>query len=313
MVTSRLFRFIRCLNFSTLRQLIKQIGKHRLPGLASEIAYNSMLAMFPAILAILTAIGYLENSQATFTELVTKLAPLVPTEVLTLIQNFIQDLSEVRNNQQLFSLSFVASLWVASGAVSAAMNALDQIHYADNKKLRPFWRAKLVSLGLTIGVLVLIIVASMLIFISDLIVQVLADRGGALESEILKSRRVESGLLRIWRLLRWPLALGIMAAAFGFIYRYGTHRRQRGFPIFPGAMTAALLWAVLSGLFRAYVSNFGNYNRTYGAIGAVIVLLLWLYLTALVMLIGEQLNVVVGEAWHRRSLTSAQGTQDRRH
>jgi membrane protein len=193
------------------------------------------------------------------------------------------------------------------------MNALDQIHYADNKKLRPFWRAKLVSLGLTIGVLVLIIVASMLIFISDLIVQVLADRGGALESEILKSRRVESGLLRIWRLLRWPLALGIMAAAFGFIYRYGTHRRQRGFPIFPGAMTAALLWAVLSGLFRAYVSNFGNYNRTYGAIGAVIVLLLWLYLTALVMLIGEQLNVVVGEAWHRRSLTSAQGTQDRRH
>ncbi|HEY9882032.1 MAG TPA: YhjD/YihY/BrkB family envelope integrity protein, partial [Thermosynechococcaceae cyanobacterium] len=85
------------------------------------------------------------------------------------------------------------------------------------------------------------------------------------------------------------------------IYRFGPSRWTVGTPILPGAILAAIFWAVLSGLFRFYVTHFGSYNRAYGVIGAVIVLLLWLYLSSLVMLIGAQLNVTVGAAMQRRS------------
>jgi membrane protein len=99
--------------------------------------------------------------------------------------------------------------------------------------------------------------------------------------------------------------LSIVATAFAFIYRFGPSRWSHGTPIMPGALLAAISWAILSGLFRLYVSNFGNYNRAYGAVGAVIILLLWLYMSSLVLLLGDQLNVTVGEAMQQGKLKAA--------
>jgi membrane protein len=141
-------------------------------------------------------------------------------------------------------------------------------------------------LALTIGSIILLFTASFLVFISELVLKLAVDfidRNGA------------SILLTAWRLLSWPLALSIVATAFAFIYRFGPSRWKPGTPIVPGAVLAAVSWAVVSGLFRLYVANFGNYNKVYGAVGAVIVLLLWLYMTSLVLLLGDQLNVIVGE------------------
>jgi membrane protein len=103
------------------------------------------------------------------------------------------------------------------------------------------------------------------------------------------------------RLLTWVLYLGIVSIAFGLVYRIGPSRWISNKPIFPGAILAAISWATISSLFRLYVSNFGDYNRAYGAVGTVIVLLLWLYLSSLVLLIGDQLNVTVGEDMAARS------------
>jgi membrane protein len=155
----------------------------------------------------------------------------------------------------------------------------------------PFWKAKLISLGLTIGTIVLLLLASFLVFISDLILQFFVRESGLYI------------LLTIWRLLSWPLALAIMSAAFAFVYRYGPSRWDSGTPMMPGAVLAAVSWAMLSALFRLYVSNFGNYNKAYGAIGAVIVLMLWLYMSAAVLLVGDQLNVTVGDAMYSRNKT----------
>ena len=267
--------------------------KRRLMGLSAEMAYNAILALFPAILAILTAIGLFEESlQQTFHNLADQLSEVAPDEAMQLMRDFAKEIN-LTKNRGLFSLSFIVAIWASSGALSAAMNALDQIHEIPPEKTRPFWKAKLISLGLTIGSFLLLVIASFLVFISDLVLQIVVDKSGA------------SVLLTVWRLLSWPLALGIIATSSAFIYRFGPSRWSHGTPIMPGAILAAISWAILSGLFRIYVANFGNYNKVYGAVGAVIVLLLWLYMTSLVLLLGDQLNVTVGEAMQQAKAKAA--------
>lgn len=286
MLSTRFVRFFRHISWATLKNTLIRVGERRLLGLSAEIAYNTMLSLFPAILAILTAIGLFEESlQSTFKQLAVQISKVAPDEALFLIRDFSREITQSKNTG-LFSISFVVAIWAASGALSAAMTALDQIHQIPPKQTRPFWKAKLISLGLTIGTILLLLLASFLVFISDLILKFLVSESGF------------SFLLSIWRLLSWPLALCIVSAAFAFVYRYGPSRWDSGTPMMPGAVLAAISWAILSALFRLYVSNFGNYNQAYGAVGAVIVLLLWLYMSAVVLLVGDQLNVTVGEAMH---------------
>lgn len=284
MLKTRFVRFFRHLSWFTLKKTVARVGERRLLGLSSEIAYNAMLSLFPAILAILSAIGLFEESlQDTFKSLAVQLSKVAPDEAMVLIRDFARGITQSKNTG-LFSISFGAAIWAASGALSAAMDALDQIHQIPQEQRRPFWKAKLISLGLTIGTILLLLLGSFLVFISDVVLQF-----------FVREIRGLSVLVDVWRLLSWPLALGIVSAAFAFIYRYGPSRWNSGTPMMPGAVLAAVLWAILSGLFRLYVTNFGNYNQAYGAVGAVIVLMLWLYMTAVVVLVGDQLNVSVGE------------------
>ena len=102
-------------------------------------------------------------------------------------------------------------------------------------------------------------------------------------------------LLKLLQLLSWPLALVIVTTTVAFIYRFGPSRWPPGKPILPGAVLAAVSWVIVSGLFRHYVAHFSNYNKIYGAVGAVIILQLWLYISSLVLLLGDQLNFTVGE------------------
>ncbi len=293
MAKPRFVRFFRNFNAYTLKKTFTSTIERRLLGLASEIAFNAMLSLFPAILAALTAIGLFEQSlQDTFKQLAVQLSQIAPEEALVLIRDFASKEITNSKNSGLFSFSFVVALWIASGAVSTAMTALDQIHQIPPDKMRPFWKAKLISLGLTIGTIMLFVMASFLVFISDLVLRL-----------ILRENDFFGLLLHFWQLLRWSLALGIVAAAFAFIYRYGPSVWNSGTPMMPGAMIAAISWAIVSNLFRVYVANFGNYNIAYGAVGAVIVLMLWLWMSAAVLLIGDQLNVIVGE--DMRSPTSS--------
>lgn len=288
-MSSRFIRFFQHLNLKTLQKTIVCAGQQRLPGLASEMAYNAMLALFPTILAVLTAIGIFRPLKQTFQELAGRVSAVAPTEALGLIENFAQAIS-TSSNGGLFSISFLLAIWASSGALSAAMTALDQIHQIPPAKVRPFWKARIVALGLTLGAIVLLLLALGLVFISDVVVRNVAERGASFSGSF------EVGLLHVWQLLTLPLVLGIMSVTVAFIYRFGPSQWNPGQPIMPGAVLAAIAWAILSNLFRLYVSHFGNYNKVYGAVGAVIVLLLWLYMSSLVLLLGDQLNVTVGEA-----------------
>jgi membrane protein len=290
MKSSRFFRFFRHLNLKTIRKTIADANRQRLPGLAAEMAYNAMLSLFPAILTVLTAIGLFAPLNETFQSLAEQLSEVAPEEVFGLIQGFAEAVSTGQNTG-LFSLSFALALWASSGALNAAMIALDQIQKTPARKVRPFWKARLVAVGLTIGTVLLLITAVALVFISDVIVRNVAQNSGALELQ----------LLRLWQLLTLPLVLAIMSMLFAFVYRFGPSYWNTGQPIMPGAILAAIFWAIFSNLFRLYVQHFGNYNQVYGAVGAVIVLLLWLYMSSLMLLIGGQLNVTVGNAMQRSS------------
>ncbi|MEM1242098.1 MAG: YihY/virulence factor BrkB family protein [Cyanobacteria bacterium P01_H01_bin.26] len=278
-------RFLSYIDFQTLRAVVRTMLQRRLPSLASEMAYNAMLGLFPGILAMLTAIGLVSSLENTFNRLALSLSEIAPGAVNDLIQNFSKEVSQ-GGNRGLFSLSFAIALWASSGAISAAMRALDEIHQIPVGQRRPFWKARIVSIGLTLGTILLLMTASYLVFISDIVIELLATQSG---------ETVREWVLTIWQLSTWPMALGIVSAAFAFVYRFGPSRWTRGKPLIPGAVLAALSWALLSASFRMYVAQFGNYNKVYGAIGTVIILLLWLFLTSLVMLIGDQLNVTVGE------------------
>jgi membrane protein len=289
MAAPRFVRFFRHINLTTLRQVIRGVMAQRLPSLSAEMAYNALLALFPAVLAVLTAVSLFQPLTNSFERLMGRLSDVAPVDALNLIENFAQDIT-TGGSGGLFSVSFLIALWVSSSALSAAMRALDQIHQIPPKLMRPFWKAKLISLGLTVGTIVLLLLASGLVFLSDLAVRNLASQ----------STTLAPWLIRGWRWLTWPFALGIMSLAFAFVYRFGPSRWSPNKPLFPGAVLAAISWALISNGFRLYVLHFGNYNKVYGTVGAVIVLQLWLYMSALVMLIGDQVNVTVGEAMQER-------------
>jgi len=277
------YRFLRHLNGKTLRRTVARAMQRRLMGLSSQMAYNAMLALFPAILVILTVVElFKQYLRLPWTNPASPLEDVAPHQAIQLMADFTDKIS-LADNRGLFSLSFVIAIWVASGALSAAMNALDQIHQIPPEETRPFWQAKLIALGLTIGSILLLFIASFLIFISNLVVDMVGDK------------IVVRLLLTLLQLLSWPLALAVVTTNVAFIYRFGPSRWPPGKPILPGAVLAAVSWVVVSGLFRHYVAHFGNYNKIYGAVGAVIILQLWLYISSLVLLLGDQLNFTVGE------------------
>jgi membrane protein len=286
-------RFIRHCTPRTIRKIIVACNRRRLSGLAAEMAYNAMLALFPTSLAVLTAIGLFQPLKLTFENLAGRIGEVAPTEALSLLKNIAEQISASQNGG-LFSFSFIFALWSASGALSTAMAALDQIHQTPRKHLRPFWKARLVALILTVSAILLLLISAALIFISDIAIRMIAHQSGSLSGN----------LLTLWWLLSFPLVLVIMSMMFGFIYRFGPSRWKPGQPIMPGAVLAAVFWAILSNLLRLGVRYMGT-NQVYGVVGAVIVLLLWLYMSSLVLLIGDQVNVTVGEAM-RRSLPPPQ-------
>jgi membrane protein len=349
-------------NLVLVKKTISSVIENRLTGLAAEIAFHSMLALFPGILAALTAMGlFAESIKDNLLYLMFQLKPIMPEEVGKIFLAFIQEIKIT--NTSWFSLSFIASFWGASVGMTTIMDALDQIHGLSRQQKRPFWKKKLISLILTLGTFILFVLASFLVLLSDLILNVAIQQNWGLLFSIIwqifsglllvfvlvativiasKIRRnnpkatiktffemcflvlgvilvinfllysldfvhshfnlstinkkIISLVLLVWRMVIIPLALVLVLVTFAFIYRFGCSQRGKEVPIFPGAITASFSWLIACNLFRTYVTYFGHYNKVYGTIGTVIILMLWLYLNALFFLLGEQINVVVAKA-----------------
>ena len=267
----------------TFQWVARGAAEKRLTGLAAEIAFNATLAVFPTILALLATLNLIAApSRPALRGMASRLAEVAPLDVVMLIRNFVENNAN-NQNHRLISMSFIGAIWVSSNAMATAMVALDQIQQTAFEQRRSFWKNRLVAIVLTLVTLCLYMAASLLVFSSEFVIRYLAIRVEALGTI----------LLALWWVLAWPIALGLVTSAFALIYRFGPSRCQRSTPIIPGAFLAAFSWAIISYLFRNYVIHFGSYRQVYGALGTAIVLMLWLYLSALVMLLGNQLNVTL--------------------
>ena len=286
-----LFKWIRSLHYDRVILVIRHSLQNRLSGLSAEIAYNAIFSLFPAILALLTAIGLLNLPETQLRDVLREFDGVIPIEATALVKIVIDELRG-SSSQGLFSVSFAAAIWISSSVMGSIMSALDQIHGISRRQLRPFWKAKLVAIGLSVGTMVLLIGALVTVFMGEMGINLIA-RTIASRQDTVGLPLFATTLLWIWQMLSLPIALTIVGISLKFIYRYGPSRWQRGTPLTPGVLVATGLWAIVSGGLRFYVSTFGNYNQAYGAVGAVIILLLWLYLSAFAMLIGAEVNAVL--------------------
>ncbi|NJL52690.1 MAG: hypothetical protein HC930_11575 [Hydrococcus sp. SU_1_0] len=164
-------RFLGYINWQTIQKAIASTANKRLNGLSAEMAFNAMLGLFPAIITVLTAIGLFENSVATtLGALAIRFADIIPQDIWNLLINFTEDV-QFSQGKNWFSLSFIASIWIISGVIGSAINAIDNINQVPPQKRRPFWKNKIIAILLTIGTIILLITACFLLLIGDFLLR----------------------------------------------------------------------------------------------------------------------------------------------
>jgi membrane protein len=262
-------------------RVVKEVRADDCLGGAAQLAYYLLFAVFPFVLFLTALLGYLPIPNL-MERLLAALATLLPSDVVTLLQDHVRQLvTEQRGG--VLSFGILAALWASSSAVVAISDALNRAY--DVQEGRPWWKVRGMALLLTIG-LSLFIVAAMVLLIFG------PQLGDWLASLVGLGKVFEL----FWNVLRWPVSAGLLIVAMAVVYYYAPDVEQQWKWITPGAVFAVLATIVVSLGFSVYVSHFGSYNKTYGSIGAVIVFLTWLYLTGLCLLVGGEINAEIEHA-----------------
>jgi membrane protein len=261
-----------------LKRTVREIMQDDAQSLAAQLAYYFFLALFPALLCVvaLASLFPLEN----FTdEVVRRLAPIAPPEAIGIIERQMKSLSE-GNNTGLLSIGLLGALWTSSAAMVAIVHAMNRAY--DIQESRPWWKVRLVAIALTIGLALFILLSFTLIVAGPEIAEGLASRLG-----------LGGAFVATWNILQWPVAFGLVVFGFGLIYYFAPDADQDWVWVTPGSLLATSLWVLGSVGFRIYAVNFGNYEAAYGAIGGIILLLLWFYLSGFVIVVGAEMNAEI--------------------
>jgi membrane protein len=250
-------------------------------GLAAQLAYYFFLALFPALLFVVALISFVpvEGLLEAITGI---LARVAPDEVLKLVQEQIIKIAHDKDGG-LLTLGMIGAIWSTSSGVTAIIDTLNQAY--DIQEGRSWWRVKAIALGLTVGLAIFIVIAFALVLV-----------GPTLAERVAAWAHLGPLFEWTWKILQWPIVFSMIAFAVAIIYYYAPDAEQQWVWITPGSVFATVFWLVISLGFKFYVSQFGSYNATYGAIGGVIVTMIWLYASALAVLIGAELNAEIEHA-----------------
>jgi membrane protein len=243
-------------------------------GLSQQVAYSSLLAFFPAVVALVALLD-LVNA---YDSLQSFLNPVAPKAVTDLIRTFQQDSSGGGGSAVALVLGVFGAVWAASGAMNSVVKAVNRAY--DRTETRPFWKVRAIS--------VVLVTASGVVTAGMLLLIVL---GGTLGDAIARKAHLGSAWDWIWNVARWPLAFAIVLLLFALIYYLGPNKDVRTWKwITPGSLVGGVMWIALSGLFALYTAFSDTYTKTYGSLAGGIVLLLWLNYTAWAILFGAELN-----------------------
>lgn len=258
-----------------IKELYRRVVKDDYFGLSAQLAYFFLLALFPLLLFSITLLGYLPLDEDILLSL---LSTVVPDETMDFISS---NISQLVNNQQgsLLSISIIGTLWSASNGVNAITKALNRAYQV--KESRSFLMARLIAIIMTISVIAVIVVA--------LLLQVLGRSIGIYLFSLLG---LTEDFIQIWETLRWSVSSLVFFTAFIFLYKFAPNQkiffREAAF----GALFATFFWQLVSYGFSYYVETLGNYSATYGSLGAIIILMVWFYISGFIMIIGGVMNAI---------------------
>ena len=250
-------------------------------GLAAQLAYYFFLALFPALLFVLALAGIFAD-QGLVSRVVDMLSGTAPPEVINIIRDQLTSLASA-NKGGIMTFGVLGALWSSSAAMVALIDSLNRAY--DVEDARPWWKQRLTAILLTLGVAVFIVLSFVLVISGPELAQAVAGRVGL-------GAAFEWG----WKILQWPLVFALVATGFGFVYYFAPDVDQDFVFLTPGSVLATVLWMLGSLGFRFYVVNFGSYNESYGAVGGVMVLLLWLYISGLCVIVGAEMNAEIEHA-----------------
>jgi membrane protein len=250
-------------------------------GLAAQLAYYFFFALFPTILVGIALASFFPLEHF-LDRVVTTLAGVVPQDVITIVQDQMQKISD-GGDGGILTFGLLVALWSSSAAMVGLIDALNRAY--DIEEGRPWWKVRLLAIGLTIALAAFTLVAFALVLVGPTAAEYVARVTG-----------LGPVLAWTWKILQWPLVVALVTFATGLVHYYAPDAEQRWVWITPGAVFTTVFWLVASLGFKAYVSNFGAYTETYGTIGGVMVLLLWFYISGLVMLLGAELNAEIEHA-----------------
>lgn len=252
-------------------------------SLAAQLAYYFFLALFPALLFFVAVASFFPVHDLVNT-IVGMLAGFAPREVITIVTDQLTKIATGQNGG-ILTFGMLATIWSTTSGMLAIIDTLNAAY--DITESRPWWKVRLLAIGLTIAIALFILTSFTLVV-----------AGPQLGEYVAHKLHIDQVWVWVWTwwVLQWPLVFALTVTALAMIYYYAPDAEQDWVWITPGSITATILWLLASLLFRYYVVNFTNYTATYGVIGGVMVLLLWFYISGLAVLFGAELNAEIEHA-----------------
>jgi membrane protein len=251
------------------------------PGLAAQLAFYFLLALFPALLFVIALLFMLPIEPALEPALA-RLETVLPPDVVMLVRRQLDQLVQGASGG-LLTFGVAGALWSSSSAMTAIITALNRAY--DIEESRAWWHQRALAIALTIGMALFAVTAFVLIV-----------GGTDLAGWVAAQWGLDALFEQAWRVLQWPVVLVLIVFAVDLVYHFAPNADTEWVWLTPGSLLATGLWIVASAGFRVYVQNFSDFAAVYGAIGGVIVLMLWFYLSGFALLVGAELNAEIDRA-----------------